>query len=985
MAEVVLHNKTDVELLNETGLHYIITNRNIEAFLAQRLRGGRDQMGGYRTFDHIVEEMEDIQADFDNIVSEPVSIGESIEGRDIWAIKISDNPEEDEDEPEVLYTALIHSREVITAEVLFNYIYYLVDNYGNDEYVTWLVDERQMWFIPCHNPDGYVKNEEDDPEGGGMWRKNCRRNDEDEVVGVDLNRNFGYMWGYDNTGSSPRESSPTYRGTGPFSEPETQAIREFVNDHNFKISIYFHSWGNLVLYPYGYDYFFPEDLDVFNSMAKTMSAENGYMIGTGWEVLYPTNGDSDDWIYGSDEHDPIMSVTVEVGSHDDYFWPPLNRVEPLVEENLETCLTAAEYCDEPRRYLRPPIPENVTAITDQHDNIVIRWEDSEDEINEAVSYRVRAYVPDDPIFDDAPEDQELWDTMGISSSGANPHSEPFCYRFVTTDDMATLTLIEDIPAPDTLWAWVRYNFRDYLPHGIALEVSYDGFVWIPVPGADTENIVTHDINLGPALRGDSEGWMRTEWYLGEYVGEMVKLRFRYYQFARRIAGEIAYIDDIGPFPQWQDREILAEDIENWIWIDRDHELNDGLQYQVQAVDAEGDVSFWSVPTTPVEGPERLTIGIPIGWSMISSPMELVEPNLWDVFAELLDKGIINLVKDVDGEFFSPAWDYNGIDDWDPLCGYQIRLNRPAELELRGYFLPEDTPIPLEVNWNIVTYLPSEHIPIEDALCSIEDNLIIAKDGYGRFCLPEWEFNNIPDMHQGEGYFVLLEDEDTLIYPVVHGDFAFEPEQHAFDLAGFEPPGPDNNSLLLQFDEPLKAGIVSLVDGDGNQCGRLGTVDGQTSIGLAAWGEAEDGESGYQTGEPFRAFWIADDTSDEIELSLSVIKGKPVYMKNGITIMSAHLQRSALPIEHGVVSAFPNPFNGSVVLTFDLAELSHINLSIYDAAGRLMDQIASGNHKIGQHRIVWNGVDRPSGLYIARLDVLSKNKTTRTQTKLLLIR
>ncbi|HHE47165.1 MAG TPA: hypothetical protein ENL08_05645, partial [Bacteroidetes bacterium] len=249
MAEVVLHNETDVELLNETGLHYMITNRNIEAFLADRLGGRRDDMGGYRTYDEIVEEMASIHDDFPDIAGELVSIGETIEERDIWAFKISDHPEEDEDEPEILYSSLIHSREVITAEVLFNYIYYLVDNYGRDEAVTELVDTRQLWFILCNNPDGYVKNEEDHPDGGGMWRKNCRRNDDGDIIGVDLNRNFGYMWGYDNIGSSPDEGRDTYRGTGPFSEPESQAVREFVNDHNFGISMYFHSWGDLVLYP----------------------------------------------------------------------------------------------------------------------------------------------------------------------------------------------------------------------------------------------------------------------------------------------------------------------------------------------------------------------------------------------------------------------------------------------------------------------------------------------------------------------------------------------------------------------------------------------------------------------------------------------------------------------------------------------------------------------------------------------------------------
>jgi len=103
------------------------------------------------------------------------------------------------------------------------------------------------------NPDGYTYNENTYPNGGGMWRKNRRVNGGNEF-GVDINRNYGYKWGYDNQGSSPDSSSETYRGPGAFSETETQAVKYFAEQHNIQITLNYHTYGNLLIYPWGYEY-----------------------------------------------------------------------------------------------------------------------------------------------------------------------------------------------------------------------------------------------------------------------------------------------------------------------------------------------------------------------------------------------------------------------------------------------------------------------------------------------------------------------------------------------------------------------------------------------------------------------------------------------------------------------------------------------------------------------------------------------------------
>ena len=163
-------------------------------------------------------------------------------------------------------------------------------------------------------------------------------------MGVDLNRNYGYNWGLNNTGSSPNTSDETYRGTAPFSEPETRAIKWFCEQHGFRIAMNYHSFGNYLIYPWGYQQTpLTPDSSVFIAFAGQMTDQNNYVFGTGFETVgYATNGDSDDWMYGELVSKPkILSMTPEVGNQGDGFWPVTSRIEPLAEENvLPNLLTA---------------------------------------------------------------------------------------------------------------------------------------------------------------------------------------------------------------------------------------------------------------------------------------------------------------------------------------------------------------------------------------------------------------------------------------------------------------------------------------------------------------------------------------------------------------------------------------------------------------------------------------------------------------------
>ncbi|MET9321380.1 M14 family zinc carboxypeptidase [Streptomyces sp. NPDC003038] len=228
-----------------------------------------------------------------------VSIGKTVQGKDILALKVSKNARKAEDgsKPSVLYMSNQHAREWITPEMTRRLMHHTLDNYGKDPRITRLVDSTELWFLLSANPDGYDYTHA--PDGVRLWRKNMRDNDGDGKHapgdGVDLNRNFTYKWGYDNEGSSPNPASETYRGPKASSEPETVALDGFQKRIGFEYAINYHSAAELLLYGVGWQVATPTPDDVaYEALAGT--PENPAVPGYHPQVsseLYTTNGEAD--------------------------------------------------------------------------------------------------------------------------------------------------------------------------------------------------------------------------------------------------------------------------------------------------------------------------------------------------------------------------------------------------------------------------------------------------------------------------------------------------------------------------------------------------------------------------------------------------------------------------------------------------------------------------------------------------------------------
>ena len=337
----------EAHVLLEIGIPFDVRQHDLTEYFVTRSMPGIERdfplgsmLGNYTLLEAIAQ-MDTLRNMYSDFVSEKDSIGTSIEGRTIWAFKVSDYPSVDEDEPEVLYTGLTHAREPVSMMNLFFFVRWLCENYSSDPTAEFLVNHREMWFVPIINPDGYVYNETIAPNGGGMHRKNRRPNPDNSNCnngtqqGIDLNRNYSYNWDADDSGSSGNPCSAVYRGASAFSEPETEAISNFILARQFKNVLHYHTYSNVLIHSWG-DGTFPDepDLSTLREIGAEMTRENGYAVGTGTETIgYGVNGDAVDWTYGTAG---LISYTPEVGSYADNFWPSEDRVVPLCQDQVHS-------------------------------------------------------------------------------------------------------------------------------------------------------------------------------------------------------------------------------------------------------------------------------------------------------------------------------------------------------------------------------------------------------------------------------------------------------------------------------------------------------------------------------------------------------------------------------------------------------------------------------------------------------------------------
>jgi carboxypeptidase T len=324
----------------------------------------------FHNYQETLAQLRNLQAKNADIVKVR-SIGKTVEKRDIWALQINTTPEAliagQSSKPGVIFIGAHHAREHLSVEIPLMLAQHLLENRG-DTKIANLLETRDIWIIPMLNADGA---EFDVTAGRYKWWRKNRRDNADGTFGVDLNRNYGFKWG--SGGSDKDTSSDVYMGPEPFSEPETSAIRTFVDSHlNAKELLSFHTFSELILYPWGHTYDSignVKDLQVFEKMAKTMAGWNGYTPEQSSD-LYIASGDTTDWAYG--EHG-IFAFTFELSPssmNGGGFYPGQGVIDKVFQDNLKPCLYMIDIADNPykildqqptgwlKNYVEPRIPES---------------------------------------------------------------------------------------------------------------------------------------------------------------------------------------------------------------------------------------------------------------------------------------------------------------------------------------------------------------------------------------------------------------------------------------------------------------------------------------------------------------------------------------------------------------------------------------------------------------------------------------------------
>ncbi|GAB5421115.1 MAG: hypothetical protein Crog4KO_18110 [Crocinitomicaceae bacterium] len=348
-------SSTEIQILKEHNFQYEILVEDMEEYAARNSQAKNlakntncnDQQvlptppihhfenstyAGFYRYQDMLDALDSMATLYPNLITvkAPISTFLTHENRPIYHVKISDSPNTDDTtEPNVLYTSVHHAREPMSMSQTIFYMWYLLENYATDPEIQFLVDNTEMYFIPCLNPDGYIFNEANNPNGFGMHRKN-KAPVGTSNPGVDLNRNYSYLW--NTAGVSGDVDSDVYPGTSAFSEPETQALKWLVEQVGFKSAFNTHSYGEILLHPIGGDVNeFADHHDYFTDLSAEMCSMNGYNPQKATN-LYAASGNSDDYFYKMDiglmMKDTIFAMTPETGSE---FWPPQFEVVPTCQ------------------------------------------------------------------------------------------------------------------------------------------------------------------------------------------------------------------------------------------------------------------------------------------------------------------------------------------------------------------------------------------------------------------------------------------------------------------------------------------------------------------------------------------------------------------------------------------------------------------------------------------------------------------------------
>ena len=793
-------SEAEVETLEGLDLKFEITIDNLERFYKDRNAGKNPEeilnsfreskeypvpegfslgsMGGFCTYSEMLGHLNFMAANYPNLIM-PIDTIEgqtTIEGRPVYWTRISDNPQINEDEPEVLYTSLIHSREPGSMQQMLFFMYYLLENYDTDDEIKQLVDQTELYFIPCVNPDGYLYNQSISPDGGGMWRKNRRLN-EGGTYGVDLNRNFGYEWGHDNYGSSPNPGSTTYRGTEAFSEPETQLIKAFCEQHEFRIALNYHTYGNYMIHPWGYvSYLYTPDHELLQTYGKLFTSQNHYRYGNVGSLLYIVNGDANDWMYGEQSTKPkCMSFTPEIGNQEDGFWPEIERIIPHcienMQQNLLTAKLASEYIlvtDEsdfnlfmPGGYLNfylqqvgltaSDITVTIEGLGNHFDQIgetlVIDALDTLQITTDSISYKLRpgiipgeslSYIihiesgnfhssdtirkvfgPSVLVFTDSCNNMDHWSSSDWNISSQSFHTSPSSITdspagYYSNSSYTSIQLIDTINLNEANSAWINFYIKWFLDG----DIDYVSF-----------NVSS---DYGMSWTAISGTYTITNFVPGQenkpvYAGKQKNWLYETINLSEFCGEEI----------------LIKFDFNSDSKITRDGFYFDDIV--IEKIVAENFSQ---------------EIFLPMGWSNLSSYLIPDDLDMEAIFGEIIQDVLI--VQD-EQDFFQPQNSSGTLDIWNSHSGYLIKVSENVSLQIPGP-TEYNRHLELQPGWNLTPVVSSSPIAVQELNIQPANSFeIILQPTGDKMFWPSKSIQTLDSLYPGHSYFIKMNEAGVIDY------------------------------------------------------------------------------------------------------------------------------------------------------------------------------------------------------------------------------
>lgn len=787
----------ELEQLDKLGIKYNIEIADLEDYYQRRNQGtdansilelyrnndaytvpqdfSLGSMGGFCTLDEMLAHLDTMFVKYPNLISQRQPLdGQSIQGKSIFWMRISDNPNINESEPEIFFNSLIHAREPASMQQMLYFMYFLLENYESDPEIKKLVDNSEIYFVPCINPDGYVNNQQTHPAGGGMWRKN-RRVNFDGSFGVDINRNFSYNWGWDDYGSSPNTLSSTYRGEAPFSEPETQIVKNFVEDHDFKLVINYHSYSNVLVHPWGYvSYLKPDDYNQMTEMASLLTIDNQFNYGATSRLLYHVNGDANDWIYGENVSKPsCISFTAEVGSEAEGFWPPIENIIPQCQSCLEMNILAvqlagfyARISDEGPAFISEregyfPFSFLRNGLTDSPFMLSLY----------PIGESFQSLQLDKQIAS-TPQLEKVFDSVYYQLNPAVKPGDRLEYVIKIENESFTLldtitkifgqehALLDDPFNDLTNWETSDWYLRDnqvYSPAHALANVSDNYYA----NNIETFVYLKDTIVLDEAM----DMWVnfKAKWDLDggkDYVKFLVSMDYgqSWQAFGGRYTGLISDGQQYIPVYQSEVNQWLDE----WVFVPDIYQVPLMFGFSFKSDGAIGRSGFYCDDFRVLISNRVLleqSIQIPAGWSGVSSFLFPEQTELDEVFGTHFSS--LEFMTD-NIQFYQAENSNSTLDSWNSENAYLLKSSENFTLNISGY--PDgNKSLMLYQGWNLIPVTTNLELSVENLSTDPPGLILSIKDACGLSVY--WPDQGVSTLHElipGKSYFVNMAADGLLI-------------------------------------------------------------------------------------------------------------------------------------------------------------------------------------------------------------------------------